>query len=139
MAPSREVPRVTVDGYWQKLALAASESDRFAALLTSEEQRQASRFHFAHDRRRYVVRRGRLRELLAERLDCSPRQVPLLCNGFGKPFVDGADLPFSLSHSQGLALYVIGRTSLEIGCDIEWRRSRLASKGPARPFFSPIE
>src|SRR5260370_20626703 len=102
MAPARGVPPVTVDGYWQKLDLAASESDRFAALLTSEEQRQASRFHFAHDRRRYVVRRGRLRELLAERLDFSPRQGPPFCHRFGQPFFHGGGLPVCLLHSHCL-------------------------------------
>src|SRR5260370_31622964 len=102
-------PPVVVDGYWQKLDLAQSECERFAALLTTEEQLHASRFHFACDRRRYVVRRARLRGLLAERLGCSPSQGPLLCSSFGKPFVDGGDLSFSLSHSPGLALYVIPR------------------------------
>src|SRR6266481_1952778 len=139
MTPTRGIAQAECDGYWQKLEVDPAECDRFATLLTVEERQKAGRYHFARDRCRYVVRRGRLRELLAERLDCLPNDVALSCNRFGKPFVVGYELSFNLSHSHGLAFYVIARGRLEIGCDIEWRTSRLASKELAQQFFSPQE
>jgi len=107
-------------------------------MLLPEELARAGQFHFAIDAERYVVRRGRLRELLAARLGCQPRAVPLCCNSFGKPRVKGNDLRFNLSHSGGVAFYVFTREA-EIGCDIEWRRPELAREGVAERFFSDRE
>jgi 4'-phosphopantetheinyl transferase len=111
---------------------------RFAAMLSPEERRHAERLHFPRDRRRYTVRRGRLRELLARRLDCVPREVPITCNAFGKPRVEGVEVRFNLSHSRGLALFAFTR-GLEIGCDVEWQDGRVASMEIAERFFSRRE
>jgi 4'-phosphopantetheinyl transferase len=116
----------------------AAERARFEAMLTPEEHRRASEFRFDVDRRRYTVRRGRLREILADRLRCPPREIPLSCNAFGKPCIEGADLRFNLSHSSGVALYVVGRGA-ELGCDIEWRQPKLAVEDVAERFFSAQE
>jgi 4'-phosphopantetheinyl transferase len=129
---------MVVEAQWAMLDLGAAERARFAALLTPDERRRAGEFRRTADRRRYIVRRGRLRELLAARLECAPRDVPLSYNAFGKPWIENTDLRFNLSHSRGLALYVIGR-GVELGCDIEWRRSRLATKSAAERFFSERE
>src|SRR5260370_6005579 len=98
-SPSSPEGPVLVDGHWQKLDLAANERDRFAAMLTIEEERHASRFHFARDCCRYIVRRGRLRELLAKRLGRSSKDVALCFNRFLKPALEGDGLSFCLSHS----------------------------------------
>src|SRR5712692_3916734 len=102
-----------VELYWMTLDPGVAERARFARMLSPDERRRAERFRFPRDRWRYVVRRGRLRELLAIRLGCTPAEVPLSCNGFGKPRIEpnsrlqSRDLRFSLSHSGGLALYAI--------------------------------
>src|SRR5579872_5512617 len=138
-AEVREAPRpICVRAYWQMLDVEALEHERYAAMLSDDERQRAGRFHFLRDCHRYIVRRGRLRELLARGLGCLPRQVPLSCNRFGKPCIDGGDLDFNLSHSAGLALYVIAR-QLDIGCDIEWRIPSLAGSAIAKRFFSPLE
>jgi 4'-phosphopantetheinyl transferase len=116
----------------------AGHLESFAALLTADEYGHAARFRLARNRSRYVVRRGRLRQLLADRLRCDPREVILSYNDFGKPVVASANLRFSVSHSHGLALYVIA-DGLDIGCDIEWRVPEFASLEAAELFFSPIE
>jgi 4'-phosphopantetheinyl transferase len=110
----------------------------YEAMLTPDEREHAARFDFATEAERYVVRRGKLRELLGVQLDCEPCEVPLNFSGLGKPRIKGSDLRFSLSHSGGVALYVFGRDA-EIGCDIEWRRPELAREGLAERFFSDRE
>jgi 4'-phosphopantetheinyl transferase len=107
-------------------------------MLLPEELARAARFHFSTDANRYIVRRGTLRELLAARLGCRPREVPLTCNGFGKPRIRCSGLQFNLSHSGGFALYVFARDS-DVGCDIEWRRADLARPEVAERFFSDRE
>jgi 4'-phosphopantetheinyl transferase len=115
-----------------------AERKNYEAMLRTDELARATRFHFATDAERYVVRRGKLRELLGARLGCAPGEVPLNTSSFGKLSVAGSDVRFSLSHSNGVALYVFGRDT-EIGCDIEWRRPELAKEGVAERFFSDRE
>jgi 4'-phosphopantetheinyl transferase len=127
-----------VEAYCVMLDVDAAEQARFASMLVAEEQWRAREYRFAADAARYVARRGRLRELLAARLNCAPREVRLSYNRFGKPAVENTDLRFNLSHSRGVALYVIARR-FDVGCDIEWRRPELATKEVAERFFSTRE
>lgn len=108
------------------------------SLLDPEEGRRAAAFRHPADRRRFIVRRGRLRELLALRLGCAPAEVTLSHNAYGKPFVAGAAFGFSVSHSLDTAMIVFA-PGAEIGCDIEWRRPPLATQQVAERFFSPVE
>lgn len=133
-----EPPLVSVEAYLAMLDVDSVERKNYEAMLLPAELARAAQFHFATDAERYVVRRGKLRELLAARLGCRPREVPLTCNGFGKPRIRCSDLQFNLSHSGGVALYVFARDS-DIGCDVEWRRPELAREEVAERFFSERE
>ncbi len=115
-----------------------AQREKCEALLTPEERQRAARLHFQSHADRFVVRRGKLRMLLSDRLGCDAREVRLCCNNFGKPGVRGTELRFNLSHSGGVALYVFVRNT-EIGCDIEWRRPDLAREEVAKQFFSDRE
>ncbi len=89
----------------------------FAATLSAEEQARANRFRNAIDCDRFVVRRGLLRRLLAERLGIEASRVPLAPGPAGKPMLAAVDLHragvaaadgapcFNLARSGGLALY----------------------------------
>lgn len=125
--------------YWMDLDAAGVDIGRFAAVLGEDERARARQFRLERDRRRYVVRRGRLRELLSHYLGNTPRQIRLRVGPFGKPYVVGGDLRFSVSHSRGIALFVIARGGLEVGCDIEYRDRRFAFEQVADRFFSPVE
>ena len=128
----------TVEIYWADLDEEGVDLGRFADMLADDERDRARRFRFERDRRRYVVRRGRLRQLLSRHLGNTPSQVRLRAGPFGKPCLAEGDLRFSLSHSHGIALYAIVR-GLEVGCDIE-RRNRLLAYGPvANRLFSSRE
>ena len=89
----------------------------FAATLSAEEQARANRFRNAIDCDRFVVRRGLLRRLLAERLGIEASRVPLALGPAGKPMLAAVELHragvaaadgapcFNLARSGGLALY----------------------------------
>jgi 4'-phosphopantetheinyl transferase len=90
------------------------------ALLDPEERQRAERFTVARPRRQFVITRGALRLLLAERLGCRAEALAFAAGPHGKPFlVAGAAAPlaFNVSHSAGRALVAIGQRA--IGVDIE--------------------
>lgn len=129
---------IAVDVFWIDTDAAASEVERLHPMLSGDERHRAARYHLERDRRRYIVRHGTLRERLSVRLDCPPWEIRFCINGYGKPSVADTDLRFNLSHSHGIALYVVAR-GLEVGCDIEWRNPDLACEPVAERFFSTLE
>lgn len=135
---SKFMQETVVDVYWTDLDEASVDFGRFADMLADDEHGCARQFRFEQDRRRYIVRRGRLRELLSRYLGTSPPQVRLRAGPFGKPGLAEGDVRFSLSHSHGIALFAIVR-GLEVGCDIEHRDRRFAFEQIAEQFFSPLE
>jgi 4'-phosphopantetheinyl transferase len=110
----------------------------FDAMLDADEHRRATRFRFERDRRRYIMRRGKLREFLSVYLNCAPSRIRFAYNRFGKPSLIGGDLRFNLSHSHAMALFVVAR-GIEVGCDIERRDPQLVSEQIPEHFFSPCE
>jgi 4'-phosphopantetheinyl transferase len=74
-----------------------------------------------HDRRRFIVARARLRQLLGERLAASPDSLQFVCNPHGKPALApryGRDLRFNLAHSRDVAVYAFA-DGVEVGIDVE--------------------
>jgi 4'-phosphopantetheinyl transferase len=113
-----------------------------AALLSKEERQRAARFAFDRDRNRFVVARGRLRELLAARLGVPPGSVELVYGARGKPalsprFAD-AELYFNVSHSGDVAAYAFSHRR-EIGVDVERVRVIRDTDDIAARFFSRRE
>jgi 4'-phosphopantetheinyl transferase len=94
-----------------------------AQLLSEDERKQASRFHFERDRRRFIVSHGVLREILSRYLDVAPDQVQYRHGLRGKPYLavssDGYDLQFNMAHSNEVALYAIA-SGREVGIDLEY-------------------
>jgi 4'-phosphopantetheinyl transferase len=86
-----------------------------ASVLSPGEQARAERLRLARDRRRFIACRGYLRELVAERLDCSPAAVAFRYGAHGKPATAGIE--FNLSHSGDLAVYAF--SDYAIGVDVE--------------------
>jgi 4'-phosphopantetheinyl transferase len=115
--------------------------EALCASLSSDEQERAGRFHFEHDRRRFVRARGVLRQLLAEYLDVPPRDVTFSYGPSGKPALSGPSggaLTFNVSHSRELALMAIGG-GMEIGVDVEAVRPMVEAAEIASRFFSARE
>lgn len=110
-------------------------------LLAPDEERRATRFRFAADRRRWVVARGQLRRLLSAYLDRPAGDVDLVYGPNGKPALprgEGDGLRFNLSHSGDIALYAFTR-SRRVGVDVEREAHVRDLSGTAERFFSSRE
>lgn len=113
-----------------------------AGWLSAEERRRADRYHFDRDRRRFIVARARLRQLLARRLMTRPEAVELVYRGNGKPALAQrcglADWRFNVSHSDEIAVYAfsLGR---EVGIDVEAIREVRDADAIVSQFFSGRE
>ena len=113
-----------------------------AAWLCDAERQRAGRFHFDRDRRRFVVARARLRQLLAARLGVRPEWVTLAYGKNGKPalaqrFAD-TDWRFNVAHCDDVAVYAFS-PGREIGIDIEAIRAVREADDIAARFFSRRE
>jgi 4'-phosphopantetheinyl transferase len=101
--------------------------DRLWRLLSEAERRRALRFARKADMRRFVIGRGRLRELLAPHIGQSPADLRFRANAFGKPLLDvtGPAPHFNLSHSGDWILVAIDEQA-PVGVDVECVREEMA-------------
>ncbi|MEZ4662805.1 MAG: 4'-phosphopantetheinyl transferase superfamily protein [Caldilineaceae bacterium] len=108
--------------------------------LAADELARAKRFHFERDRRRFIVARGRLRQLLGRYLVLPPPEIRFTYSAHGKPLLQEAQNPaalqFNLSHAGEMMLVGVTR-GRAIGVDIEQVRSLDDMMGIAASFFSP--
>ena len=95
---------------------------RLEQLISFEERRRADRFRQECHRRRFVVRRGLLRSILASYLQCSPRGLRFVFGDKGKPALGGSagrsGIEFNVSHSADRALLAVAHQR-RVGVDIE--------------------
>lgn len=115
---------------------------QFLALLSRDEIERASRFIFESDRIHFIVRRGILRIILGNYLGIAPGQVHITYSANNKPILaDHYNCPqlcFSLSHSEGMAIYAF-TCEKEIGVDIEQIRDIPNAEQIFERVFSPRE
>ena len=115
---------------------------KFLGLLSADEKRRATRFHFEKDRTRFIAARAFLRMVLGRYVETAPSRLRFRYNSYGKPSIaaadDGRELSFNLAHSEDLALLGITR-GREIGVDVERIRLESAGEEIARQFFSRRE
>jgi 4'-phosphopantetheinyl transferase len=119
-----------------------SDEARWKEVLSPDEARRASRFHFAIDRQRFVAARALLRMILAGYLATGPKDVTFVYSKREKPSLGPAcadrAITFNLSHSGGVALYAFARRR-ELGIDVEQIRGDFDVEAIARRFFSAHE
>jgi 4'-phosphopantetheinyl transferase len=110
--------------------------------LSEDEIQRADRFHFRHDRNRFIASHGWLREILGRYLHVEPEQLRFCYNSYGKPRLDGISgkhlLCFNLSHSHAIGLLALC-LDRNIGVDIEHVRPGLDAMQIAQRFFSTYE
>jgi 4'-phosphopantetheinyl transferase len=117
----------------------APEQEPLFQVLSADEKTRAERFHFARDRKRYIIRRGILRTMLSSYLGIKAGQVRIHSGKHGKPVLAGWEkIHFNLSCSAGVALYAFTRGS-GVGVDIERLREVPEMKQIVDRFFSVKE
>jgi 4'-phosphopantetheinyl transferase len=129
---------VNIEAVVARLDLCAEGVALLSMTLSEDERSRARRFARERDRRRYVVARGRLRELLAQRLGADPREIELVHGANGKPALAHGSLRFNVSHCEDLALYGFAE-GREIGVDLEVLRELSEADQIAERFFSADE
>lgn len=96
--------------------------NQLSHLLSHDEIDRADRFLFPQDRRRFIVRRAALRQIIADEIAAPAEHLRFAADPeFGRPFLaqpGGSGLAFSSSHSQDLALIGVGASG-RFGVDIE--------------------
>ncbi len=111
-------------------------------ILSQDEQKRASRFHYPVDRNRFVIARAVLRQILGSYLRKDPEALVFTYSEKEKPSLGGEDvtsgLAFNVSHSGNLAFLAFGR-SREIGVDVEQCRPNTDTQAIAARFFSVRE
>jgi len=114
------------------------EVDLCLTLLTEEEKERAAKFIKPPDANRFILSRGLQRRILASYLETEPGTLEFSRNENGKPFLEGSDLQFNVSHSHDRLLIAItaGRA---VGVDIEFRRDGVTMDSIAERWFSPSE
>ncbi len=128
---------------WRVALVAENETvARLACLLDVEEQDHAARLRTAELRRRFIVRRARLRQILALYAAESPDALRFDRGPHGKPRLAGSQgndrIEFSASHSVDWALVAIA-AGRPVGVDIEQVRPIDDMLGLARQYFAPAE
>ena len=113
------------------------------ALLSETECHRQGRFHFADDRKRYLVTRALVRSVLSYYAPVDPRAWAFADNAYGRPFIHdphphAQGLRFNVSHTRGLVALAVGRQR-ELGVDVENIVARKISPDIAASFFAPCE
>jgi 4'-phosphopantetheinyl transferase len=117
--PPAEPPQESQVHLWYAtLERLRSRAEAFRDLLDPVEQERAERFRFKHDRERFVLGHGLLRELLGRYLKRDGSLIRLARGPFGKPYLERKRLRFNFSDTKD-AILIGFTTGQEIGVDIE--------------------
>lgn len=119
------------------LASMADRLQRYLVLLNDGERARADRFRFAHDRERFILGHGLLREVLGRTLGQRPEQLEFLRGEFGKPFLEGHPVHFNLSDTKDAVLVAVAQEP--IGADIETLNRSTDHDRVAAHYFTPAE
>ena len=129
-----------VDLWWEDIDSQIERIPYFWDALSEDEQNRAERFRFDRHRQRFIVQRGRLREILSGYGDVLPKAIRFRKGTGGKPAITGDNpgIRFNLSHSKGYALLAIAYDR-EVGVDVEVVRPKPKAAALVERFFSPNE
>lgn len=100
------------DSFVNKLSL-------FYEYLSDQEKSKAERFKSESDYNCFVSVHALLRVELSKLLGAKAKSIKINESEFGKPYICGTDLPFSLSRTKNLFAFVVGHSKQFLGIDIE--------------------
>lgn len=112
------------------------------SMLSADERDRAKVFRFEEPRRRFLIARRALRNLLGGYLGLQPTAIELTAADNGKPRLAdkhaASGLHFNVSHSGDLALIIVA-AGCEVGADVELVRDVGHMEQIAQRFFHPSE
>lgn len=114
--PMAQLSEIEVD-LWCWSVADPAEATRLQACLSRDELARAGQFYRPDDRVAFVIRRGRMREILGARIGVPAGALRFTYNADGKPDLRGGP-HFSLSHSAGCALLAVCGSG-PLGVDVE--------------------
>jgi 4'-phosphopantetheinyl transferase len=123
--------------HWLALDVAEERVERLYRVLRADEVERAARFAFPELRNRFVAGRAKMREKLAEALQCAAGDLVFVEGPQGKPALDSGKVDFNLSHSGGDAVLAIAPPGYPLGVDIECVSRKANITGIAGRFFPP--
>lgn len=142
------IERGTVDVWRVSLDVGDDVVGSLFQLLDDEERIRADRYRIDAKRTEYIVTRGCLRRVLAAVLShdkgesVSPGEVAFDYEAHGKPKLAGAwrgfDIQFNATHSHGVSLIAVTRSS-RVGIDVERLRENRDVVALASRWFSETE
>lgn len=112
--------------------------DELEALLDPVERARADRFRQPHDRERFVLGHGFLREALSARLGTPASALRFARGPYGKPRIDGAPLRFNFSDTKDAVLLGITREE-EVGVDLETMSRAVDHEAVSGHYFTAEE
>jgi len=141
-----------IDVYLFDLNPEEEEVALLCTLLNREERARAERFKAAEHTRRFIVRRARLRQVLAEHSGQAPDKIRYVTGAQGKPAPLSSEdgTPLCDARSAGPALHFNTSSSVDtgligvtcaapLGVDIEQKRELTDRNAVVRRFFSAAE
>jgi 4'-phosphopantetheinyl transferase len=108
------------------------------SVLSTDERERANRLSRATARDRFILARGGLRCILGRYLDADPRKLIFAYGEHGKPYLEGVDLSFNLSHSEEMAVYAVAK-GRRVGVDVEFLGRRVSRDAVVQRFFAKEE
>ena len=110
------------------------------ALLNEAERTRAARFHFEHDRHRWINGRAWVKHQLATRLHVPAWSLLFSTTDHGRPFLpDHPGTDFNLSHTSEWIALAICQDGRRIGIDLETVDPTFPALEIAAEFFLPEE
>ncbi len=117
-------------------------TERALALLAEDEKQRYHRFHFAADRRSFLLAHALLRICLSQYADVAPAQWRFVRTKHGRPEIapeqNPRDLRFSLSHAREAVACLVTR-GCDCGVDIEAAERVAEPLRLAERFFAATE
>ncbi len=105
------------------------EYEKWYCLMSPGRRRRTDSYRAESDRLRSVAGDMLIRKNISKLCGIAPENVSIEIKPGGKPYVDGMDIEFNISHSGDLAVLAMGKS--QVGIDVEVMRSvnlRLAKR-----------
>jgi 4'-phosphopantetheinyl transferase len=121
-----------------RLTLRPEQLQQARTLMTQEEQARADRMVTDTLKNRRIASHGILRDILSRYLSMPAADILFSHGERKKPFIEGSDIQFNMSHTEDIALFALTRQHA-IGVDIEGIKESKYHEGIVRSNFSPEE